>query len=217
MRKSKFLTPAGVLGIIGGSFTILTAIVILVQFTAPSIISYFLSLFIVAIMIFLIGVYTIISCSLCLYYNKKKTYTHKGKNACLISLIANGLILLFNFIETSLYFSATNHHTILFDLLVAIILNILALIFYIIGFVQSVPGSPEEIQDVLTRRVAPINYPVVQPLVNNERPVVDSPIAPKDDASNSIELLEKLFDLRQKGVISEEEYESKKKDLLSKI
>ena len=91
------------------------------------------------------------------------------------------------------------------------------MIFYIIGFVQSVPGSPEEIQDVLTRRVAPINYPVVQPLVNNERPVVDSPIAPKDDASNSIELLEKLFDLRQKGVISEEEYESKKKDLLNKI
>lgn len=46
---------------------------------------------------------------------------------------------------------------------------------------------------------------------------MDSPIAPKDDASNSIELLEKLFDLRQKGVISEEEYESKKKDLLNKI
>lgn len=105
----------------------------------------------------------------------------------------------------------------MFDLLVAIILNIIALIFYAIGFVQSVPGSPEEIQDVLTGRVKPINYPVVQPLVNGERPVVDSPLLSKDDTSNSIELLEKLFDLRQKGIISEEEYEEKKKTILEKI
>lgn len=217
MKKNKLLTPAGVLGIIGGSFTVLAAIVILVQIVVPSAIGYFLALFVVAIIIFLVGVFTIISCSLCLYCNKKKTYTPKGKTTCLISLIANGSILLFNFIEISLYFSATTPHTILFDLLVAIILNIIALIFYAIGFAQSVPGSPEEIQDVLTGRVKPINYPVVQPLVNVERPVVDSPLQSKDDTSNSIELLEKLFDLRQKGIISEEEYEEKKKTILEKI
>ena len=60
MKKNKLLTPAGVLGIIGGSFTVLAAIVILVQIVVSSAIGYFLALFVVAIIIFLVGVFTII-------------------------------------------------------------------------------------------------------------------------------------------------------------
>ena len=79
MKKNRLLTPAGVLGIIGGSFTVLAAIVILVQIIVPSVIDYFLALFVVAIIIFLVGVFTIISCSLCLYCNKKKLIRLKAR------------------------------------------------------------------------------------------------------------------------------------------
>lgn len=208
MKKHKLLTPAGILGIIGSSYALLCGLIVMLNLSAYS--STYLAPFILAILLFLTGVFGVTICSVALGANKKKTYSINGRQLCIASLVANACLLALDFIEivvmrTSEFIVAG---LIYYDLYISFILCLLALIFYGVGVSKSIPGTIEEINAVLMASNASVM--LTSQIEKNE-------VSHTDDNEDLIATLERLHNLYQNGVLTKEEYEEKKKVILEKL
>ena len=207
MKKHKLLTPAGILGIIGSSYALLCGLIIMLNLSAYS--STYLAPFILAILLFLTGVFGVTICSVALGANKKKTYSINGRQLCIASLVANACLLALDFIEIVVMRTSELIATLIyFDLYISFILCLLALIFYGVGVSKSIPGTTEEINAVLMASNASVM--ATSQIEKNE-------VNHTDDNEDLIATLERLHNLYQNGVLTKEEYEEKKKVILEKL
>lgn len=213
MRKNKLITPAGILGIIGSSLSLLCGLSLMIIAEALKTNSSinataFIFIIICGLLLFLGGIFGIIICSLALAENKKKTYSSKGKKLCIVSLIANASLLAILLMTLLIY------RLFILDLVAAFILCLLSVIFYGVGISKSIPGTQEQINEALM--MAYTNNVVVVSANNT-----NVPSTPTNANSNGnddlIASLEKLYNLYQNGVLSKEEYEEKKKVILEKL
>ena len=217
MKKHKLLTPAGILGIIGSSISLLAGLSLVISVAASGvslniIATQFVVILIIGIILLFVGIFGVIICSLALGANKKKTYSINGKKLCIASLAANIALLVLIFLEIVMVLSV--NHTFLLDLSSAFILCLLSVIFYSIGISKSVPGTNEEINRALMPNIN-ASYIV------NKQPTNEVVNKANETTANTtedlIDTLEKLYNLYQNGILTQEEYEEKKKIILEKL
>jgi hypothetical protein len=67
----------------------------------------------------------------------------------------------------------------------------------------------------LPRTVDPEEAAAIAPPISKVEPAAETPVSPA--AANVTELIVELAELRQKGIISEEEFQAKKKELLERL
>ena len=219
MKKHKLLTPAGILGIIGSSISLLAGLSLVISVTASGvslniIATQFVVILIIGILLLFVGIFGVIICSLSLGANKKKTYSINGKKLCIASLSANIALLVLIFLEIVMVLSV--NHTFLLDLSSAFILCLLSVIFYSIGISKSVPGTNEEINRALMPNISSNASYIVNKQPTNEV-VNKANETTANTTEDLIDTLEKLYNLYQNGILTQEEYEEKKKIILEKL
>ena len=192
MKKHKLLTPAGILGIIGSSISLLAGLSLVISVTASGV-----SLNIIATQFVVILIYSI-----------------NGKKLCIASLSANIALLVLIFLEIVMVLSV--NHTFLLDLSSAFILCLLSVIFYSIGISKSVPGTNEEINRALMPNISSNASYIVNKQPTNEV-INKANESTANTTEDLIDTLEKLYNLYQNGILTQEEYEEKKKIILEKL
>ena len=222
MKKHKLLTPAGILGIIGSSISLLAGLSLIISVAASGvslnvIATQFIFILVIGILLLFVGIFGVIICSLALGANKKRSYSVNGKKLCIASLAANIALLALLFFELVMELSI--NRTFLLDLSSAFILCLLSVIFYSIGISKSIPGTNEEINRALMLNVnSNVGY-----IVNTQptNPVDITLNKANESIANTTEdliaTLEKLYNLYQNGILTQEEYEKKKKVILEKL
>ena len=211
MKKSKLINPAEIINIVNGSFLTITSISTFVSLISLKLIQYYVLAFVVNFFIIILGIGLIVISSLCLAFTKRKTYTLKGEKFCLLTILLEVIIIALEIVNVVLALNMTNRvNPILF---VYIFILVTTTMFLLISFKESVIGSKEEIEAKLNPAMKPQNE-ITQPktvLIKNK--VNSTNVCLTDQ----MDKLEKLYSLFQKGVLTKEEYEEKKKNILAQI
>ncbi len=216
MKKHKLLTPAAILGIVGCAFALIAGLSV---FLVMSLYQYLRNSYPVILLIFTLlslgGIFGIIFCSLALGFNKKKIYSKKGALFCTISLYTNAALMALSVIGMLSIAISQSGLKIPAELILSFIVCLLSLIFYCIGVNNSIVGTSEEI----AKAQQTINYAnnIAYRSVNNQCYASTNDKSSEDTTNTLIETLEKLYNLYQNGVLTQEEYEEKKKIILEKL
>ena len=212
MKKSKLITPGQIINIVNSSLLVITSINTLISLIRLNVMQYYVLAFIVNFFLALLGIGLIVISSLCLRFTRKKTYTAKGEIFCLITIFLEVIIIILEIINIILIMKMS--YSVNPMIFVYIFVSVTTTIFMLIGFKESVVGSKEEIESKLNPIINPnaiIKQQQQQVIINNK--VVSANIC----FSEQMDKLEKIHNLYQNGILTKEEYEEKKKNILSQI
>ena len=210
MKKSKLINPAEITNIITGSFLLITAISTFVSLISLKVIQYYVLAFIANLFLIILGIGLIIISSLCLAFTKRKTYTPKGEKFCLLTIFLEIIIIALEIVNVLLAIKMYNRVNPM--LFFYIFISVATTMFLLVGFKESVVGSKEEIE----AKLKPIIDKSIVMQQNNV--YVENKITNKNVSFNEqIDRIEKIYNLYQKGILSKEEYETKKNEILSQI
>lgn len=210
MKKSKLINPAEIINIVTGSFLLITAISTFVSLISLKVIQYYVLAFIVNLFLIILGIGLIIISSLCLAFTKSKTYTSKGEKFCLLTIFLEIIIIALEIVNVLLAIKMYNRVNPM--LFFYIFISVATTMFLLVGFKESVVGSKEEIE----AKLKPIIDKSIVMQQNNV--YVENKITNKNVSFNEqIDRIEKIYNLYQKGILSKEEYETKKNEILSQI
>ncbi len=210
MKKSKLLSPGEIINIINSSFLIITSFNIFISLINLELVQYYVLAFIINIFLIILGIGLIVMSSLCLAFTKRKTYTLKGEKFSLLSIILEVIIIALevaNVVLTIKMFNRVNPM-----LFVCIFVFLTTTMFLLTSFKESVVGSKEEIETILKPKIK-------ENIVEQQATILikNKPNSINICFTEQINKLEKLHNLFQNGVITKEEYEEKKKNILSQI
>ena len=210
MKKSKLINPAEIINIVTGSFLLITAISTFVSLISLKVIQYYVLAFIVNLFLIILGIGLIIISSLCLAFTKRKTYTSKGEKFCLLTIFLEIIIIALEIVNVLLAIKMYNRVNPM--LFFYIFISVATTMFLLVGVKESVVGSKEEIE----AKLKPIIDKSIVMQQNNV--YVENKITNKNVSFNEqIDRIEKIYNLYQKGILSKEEYETKKNEILSQI
>lgn len=225
MIKHKFIKPGQILNIISGSFLIIAAIIILMDLIILNVVQYYTLITIIDSVVIALSIGMIVMASLCLGFTKGKTYTSNGKIFCFLTICIETLLIILGIVDMVLFIKMSN--SIKFSFAVSLASCLIMAIALFIGYKKSVVGTKEEIEGALkiARKPSPkiIQKSIsVENAINVEKTLDLEYEKTKSDVKNvsyssQLERIEKLYDLFEKGLISKEEYEDKKKSILSEI
>ena len=195
MKKSKLINPAEIINIVTGSFLLITAISTFVSLISLKVIQYYVLAFIVNLFLIILGIGLIIISSLCLAFTKRKSYTSKGEKFCLLTIFLEIIIIALEIVNVLLAIKMYN--------------RVNPMLFF---YIESVVGSKEEIE----AKLKPIIDKSIVMQQNNV--YVENKITNNNVSFNEqIDRIEKIYNLYQNGILSKEEYETKKNEILSQI
>ena len=225
MIKHKFIKPGQILNIISGSFLIIAAIIILMDLIRLNVVQYYTLITIIDSVVIALSIGMIVMASLCLGFTKGKTYTSNGKIFCFLTICIETLLIILGIVDMVLFIKMSN--SIKFSFVVSLVSCLIMIIALFIGYKKSVVGTKEEIEEALKIAREP-SPKIIQKSISIERAInVEKTLdleyeKTKSDVKNvsyssQLERIEKLYDLLEKGLISKEEYEDKKKSILSEI
>ena len=225
MIKHKFIKPGQILNIISGSFLIIAAIIILMDLIRLNVVQYYTLITIIYSVVIALSIGMIVMASLCLGFTKGKTYTSNGKIFCFLTICIETLLIILGIVDMVLFIKMSN--SIKFSFAVSLASCLIMAIALFIGYKKSVVGTKEEIEETLkiARKPSPkiIQKSIsIENAINVEKTLDLEYEKTKSDVKNvsyssQLERIEKLYDLFEKGLISKEEYEDKKKSILSEI
>ena len=225
MIKHKFIKPGQILNIISGSFLIIAAIIILMDLIILNVVQYYTLITIIDSVVIALSIGMIVMASLCLGFTKGKTYTSNGKIFCFLTICIETLLIILGIVDMVLFIKMSN--SIKFSFAVSLASCLIMAIALFIGYKKSVVGTKEEIEGALkiARKPSPkiIQKSIsIENAINVEKTLDLEYEKTKSDVKNvsyssQLERIEKLYDLFEKGLISKEEYEDKKKSILSEI
>lgn len=225
MIKHKFIKPGQILNIISGSFLIIAAIIILMDLIRLNVVQYYTLITIIDSVVIALSIGMIVMASLCLGFTKGKTYTSNGKIFCFLTICIETLLIILGIVDIVLFIKMSN--SIKFSFAVSLASCLIMAIALFIGYKKSVVGTKEEIEEALkiARKPSPkiIQKSIsIENAINVEKTLDLEYEKTKSDVKNvsyssQLERIEKLYDLFEKGLISKEEYEDKKKSILSEI
>lgn len=225
MIKHKFIKPGQILNIISGSFLIIAAIIILMDLIRLNVVQYYTLITIIDSVVIALSIGMIVMASLCLGFTKGKTYTSNGKIFCFLTICIETLLIILGIVDMVLFIKMSN--SIKFSFAVSLASCLIMAIALFIGYKKSVVGTKEEIEETLkiARKPSPkiIQKSIsIENAINVEKTLDLEYEKTKSDVKNvsyssQLERIEKLYDLFEKGLISKEEYEDKKKSILSEI
>lgn len=225
MIKHKFIKPGQILNIISGSFLIIAAIIILMDLIRLNVVQYYTLITIIDSVVIALSIGMIVMASLCLGFTKGKTYTSNGKIFCFLTICIETLLIILGIVDMVLFIKMSN--SIKFSFAVSLASCLIMAIALFIGYKKSVVGTKEEIEEALkiARKPSPkiIQKSIsIENAINVEKTLDLEYEKTKSDVKNvsyssQLERIEKLYDLFEKGLISKEEYEDKKKSILSEI
>ena len=225
MIKHKFIKPGQILNIISGSFLIIAAIIILMDLIILNVVQYYTLITIIDSVVIALSIGMIVMASLCLGFTKGKTYTSNGKIFCFLTICIETLLIILGIVDMVLFIKMSN--SIKFSFAVSLASCLIMAIALFIGYKKSVVGTKEEIEEALkiARKPSPkiIQKSIsIENAINVEKTLDLEYEKTKSDVKNvsyssQLERIEKLYDLFEKGLISKEEYEDKKKSILSEI
>ena len=211
MKKSKLITPGQIINIVNSSLLAITSINTLIGLIRLNVIQYYVLAFIVNFFLALLGIGLIIISSLCLRFTRRKTYTAKGEIFCLITIFLEVIIIILEIINIILIMKM--FYSVNPIIFVYIFVSVTTTIFMLIGFKESVVGSKEEIDSKLN--------PITNPnfiIKKQQQVIINNKVASANICfSEKMDKLEKMHNLYQKGILTKEEYEEKKKNILSQI
>lgn len=225
MIKHKFIKPGQILNIISGSFLIIAAIIILMDLIRLNVVQYYTLITIIDSVVIALSIGMIVMASLCLGFTKGKTYTSNGKIFCFLTICIETLLIILGIVDMVLFIKMSN--SIKFSFAVSLASCLIMAIALFIGYKKSVVGTKEEIEEALkiARKPSPkiIQKSIsIENAINVEKTLDLEYEKTKSNVKNvsyssQLERIEKLYDLFEKGLISKEEYEDKKKSILSEI
>lgn len=211
MKKSKLITPSQIINIVNSSLLAITSINTLIGLIRLNVIQYYVLAFIVNFFLALLGIGLIIISSLCLRFTRRKTYTAKGEIFCLITIFLEVIIIILEIINIILILKMADYINPMIFL--CLFTCFVTTIFLLVGFKESVVGSKEEIDSKLN--------PITNPnfiIKKQQQVIINNKVASANICfSEKMDKLEKMHNLYQKGILTKEEYEEKKKNILSQI
>ena len=211
MKKSKLITPGQIINIVNSSLLAITSINTLIGLIRLNVIQYYVLAFIVNFFLALLGIGLIIISSLCLRFTRRKTYTAKGEIFCLITIFLEVIIIILEIINIILILKMADYINPMIFL--CLFTCFVTTIFLLVGFKESVVGSKEEIDSKLN--------PITNPnfiIKKQQQVIINNKVASANICfSEKMDKLEKMHNLYQKGILTKEEYEEKKKNILSQI
>ncbi len=214
MKKSVFLKPAGILGIIGGALLTIMSFVSIIQIANARVFQYYIWYFLVNVILMILSIVKIVFFSVSLA-NIKKAYSKKAKKLYLVSASINISVMVMLIFDIIMAINMNNNLSIGFC--ACLLLEALVMLFAITGIKDSVVDVTIECSNTKenTTQVKGPNLCVKDSVYINANNENSTPKIKNN--KTSLDVLEKLYNLWQNGVITKEDYEKKKNKILSDL
>lgn len=215
MKKNVFLKPASILAIIGGALLIIMSFVTIIQIANIRVFQYYIGYTLVNVILIILSIVKIVFFSISLA-NIKKTYSKKTKKLYIVSTSINISIMLILLLDIIIAINMSNNLSIGFC--ACLLLEAVVMLFAITGIKNSVvdvaiycSNTKENITQVKEQNSSVKDSVYINAPIENNTPKIIQ------NNNTSLDVLEKLYNLLQKGVITKEEYETKKNKILSDL